>query len=39
MKVPVPESFRDYINNKVIQSVVDHLLEVPDTDLLVDKWD
>jgi len=39
MKVAVPESFRDYINEKVVQSVVDHLLEVPDTDLPVDEWD
>lgn len=39
MKVAVPESYRDYINERVISSVVDHLLEVPDTDLPVDEWD
>lgn len=38
MKVLVPESYRDYINNRVVQSVVDHLLDESDTDLPVDEW-
>jgi len=39
MKVALPESLRDYMNEKVVQSVVDRLLEVPDTNLPVDEWD
>ena len=39
MNVSVPESYRDFINDKVINSVVEHLLELPDTDLPVDEWD
>nr|CAA6819601.1 MAG: Unknown protein [uncultured Thiotrichaceae bacterium] len=27
MKITVPESYRDYVNDKVVSSVVDHLLE------------